>query len=275
MPFAWARQSYMICGFETRKDTSYRRNVFQKNPVETWPRHVTFQYTLSGEGAFEDDDGIHPMKPGSFFIMGVPSRHVYYLPEHSPSWTFAYMAILHPYIAEQLELAIAESTTMWTVECQQNLIQQAFNLIVAHHQRAFTDEIAEEQALFSWMFEFIRYSRQNSQSFKPAEQLLTDVRAQVLEALPQALDVPTLASLYAMSRSNFSHYFHRLTGISPAGYMREVRLQHAADLLKQSRHASIKHVAAQCGFPDVPTFAKLFRNRFHVTPGQFGRSHYP
>lgn len=271
MPFAWARRSYLISGFETRSEENYLRDVHKKNPKEAWARHVTFQYTLSGEGVLEDDSGTYPMKPGSFFIMGVPSPHRYYLPAHSSSWTFAYMAITHPYLTERLEQAIADSSSVWTVDCQSNLIQLAFRLISMHHQRAFADEMAEEQALFSWMLEFIRYSRQNSQSFEPAEQLLTEVRAQVLETLPLALDVPALASSRGMARSNFSHYFRRLTGISPGHYMREVRLQHAADLLRQSHHASIKNIAAQCGFPDVPAFAKLFRSRFHVTPGQFGR----
>lgn len=272
MPFAWARRSYLICGFETRRNESYLRNVHRKNPKESWERHVAFQYTLAGEGAIEDAEGAHVQKPGSFFLIGVPSPHIYYLPEHSESWTFAYMAITHPYVAERLEAAIAETSALWTVDCQQSLIQQAFNLIVAHHQRALLDEIAEEQALFSWMLEFIRYSRRNSHLFKPAEQLLTEVRAFVLDTLPRALDVPAVADAYAMSRTHFSHHFRRLTGISPGSYMREVRLQHAADLLRQSPNLSIKGVASACGFPDVPTFAKLFRSRFHVTPGQFGRS---
>jgi AraC-like DNA-binding protein len=261
----------MVSGFETRANEHYYRDVHEEKLTEPWEKHIVFQYTLSGEGCFENGSGVHAMKPGSFFLMVVPSPHRYYLPDHGAAWTFAYMAISHPYVVERLEEAIAESSTVWAVDCRRNLVQSAFRLISMHHQRTLADEIAEEQALFSWMLEFVRYSRQNSHSFKPAELLLTEVRSQVLEALPQALDVPTLAAARGMARSNFSHFFRRLTGVSPGYFMREVRLQHAADLLRQSHHASIKNIAAQCGFPDVPAFAKLFRSRFHVTPGQFGR----
>lgn len=269
MPFAWARRSHLICGFETRQNESYHRNVWKKNSKEPWERHVTFQYTLSGEGAFEDEDGVHPLKPGSFFLIGVPSHHSYFLPEHAESWSFAHMAIVHPYIAQRIEQTIAETSTLWTVDCQEILIQQAFNLITAHHQRTFSDEIAEEQALFSWMMEFLRYARRSSHLFKPAELLLTEVRAIVLAALPEALDVPAVAKIHGMSRSHFSHHFRRLTGISPGNYMREVRLQYAADLLRQYHHLTLKDVASQSGFPDVPAFAKIFRARFHTTPGRF------
>lgn len=261
----------MVSGFETRANEDYYRDVDEKILKEPWEKHIVFQYTLAGEGAFEDASGVHAMKPGSFFLMVVPSPHRYYLPKHSVSWTFAFMAITHPYVVERLDQAITESSTMWSVDSRRNLVQLAFRLISMHHQRTFADEIAEEQALISWALEFVRYSRQNSHSFKPAEQLLTEVRSQVIEALPQALDVPALAAAHGMARSNFSHFFRRLTGVSPGNFMREVRLQHAADLLRQSHHASIKNVAAQSGFPDVPAFSKLFRSRFHVTPGQFGR----
>jgi len=261
----------MVSGFETRTNEDYYRDVREEKLTPPWEKHIVFQYTLAGEGVFEDAVGAHAMKPGSFFLMVVPSAHRYHLPNRSASWTFAFMAITHPYVVERLDRVIAESSTMWTVDSRRNLVQLAFRLISMHHLRTFADEIAEEQALISWMLEFVRHSRQCSHFFKPAEHLLTEVRSQVLEALPQALDVPALAAAHGMERSNFSHFFRRLTGVSPGNFMREVRLQHAADLLRQSHHGLIENIAAQSGFPDVPAFSKLFRSRFHVTPGQFGR----
>ncbi len=274
MPFAWARRSYLICGLETRSDSSYRRDNSNKNPHDPWSRHIVFQYTLSGEGAYEDETGVYAQRPGSFFLTQVPSKFCYYLPEKSPSWTFAFMAITHPYVTERIAEIVEDSSALWTVDCQHALVQQAFSLIEAHHARTIPDEIAEEQAIFSWMLEFVRYSHRYSSQSVPSEKILTEVRSHVLAALPRALDVPEIASFYSMSRTHFSHYFRRITGISPGSYMREVRIQYAADLLRQSS-LSVKSVASQLGFPDVQTFSKLFRKRFHSTPGQFGRGHRP
>ena len=45
--------------------------------------YLIFQYTLEGEGRFEDASGTYVLRPRQAFVAVVPSRHRYYLPAGS------------------------------------------------------------------------------------------------------------------------------------------------------------------------------------------------
>jgi AraC family transcriptional regulator len=74
-----------------------------------------------------------------------------------------------------------------------------------------------------------------------------------------------------MSRSHFSHYFHAATGLTPAHFMTEVRVQEAARLLLSTR-APLKQIASEWGFANVNHFGKVFRRHLYTSPAAYRRS---
>lgn len=58
------------------------------------------------------------------------------------------------------------------------------------------------------------------------------------------------------------------TGLTPAAFIRSVRLEHAALLLREGA-ASIAAVAAAVGYADAGHFARRFRQAFGVTPSDY------
>jgi len=53
-----------------------------------------------------------------------------------------------------------------------------------------------------------------------------------------------------------------------SGYIRERRLEHAAQLLAGGRHA-ITDVAYQVGFADLSYFYRSFRKRYGISPKRY------
>jgi len=59
-----------------------------------------------------------------------------------------------------------------------------------------------------------------------------------------------------------------LTESSPSDYMKEYKLNHAIELLKNT-DMSISDIAYQSGFSDAGYFGKCFRKRYNMSPREF------
>jgi len=81
------------------------------------------------------------------------------------------------------------------------------------------------------------------------------------------LGLREMAAAIALSPSRFSHLFKAQTGVSPAQYLKSLRLEKARDLLGGS-HLSIKEVAAQVGL-EPNRFCRNFRGVYGVRPLQY------
>ena len=52
---------------------------------------VLWQYTISGCGMLESEEGTFPLQAGSAFLLTIPEKHRYFLPESSESWEFFHL----------------------------------------------------------------------------------------------------------------------------------------------------------------------------------------
>lgn len=70
------------------------------------------------------------------------------------------------------------------------------------------------------------------------------------------------------SRRHFTMLFRQACGCTFLEYLNDLRLMHAARLLKSGDH-SVTGVIFSCGFGDVSQFYRVFRQRYHLPPGQW------
>ncbi len=98
---------------------------------------------------------------------------------------------------------------------------------------------------------------------------------QLSHALEQMIDEPggrftleLLAESAGMSRSAFAQRFKAAFGRSPMDFLKELRLQRAAHLLRTTQRP-IKSIADQVGFDSRSHFSKSFSNFFDASPAEF------
>jgi transcriptional regulator GlxA family with amidase domain len=132
----------------------------------------------------------------------------------------------------------------------------------------FRDHFDAEMALFDFVLTFERWARQTANEDREAQRLVDEVRLHVLAGLPKAIDLCSLAAHFGMSRSHFSHLFRKQTGITPAHFATEVRIQRVEKLLLDT-HAPLKTIADNCGFANANHLCKVFRRLRHYTPNAF------
>lgn len=83
----------------------------------------------------------------------------------------------------------------------------------------------------------------------------------------ESFSIDSLATVMNMSRSNFYRKLKALTGLSPNDYLKNCRLNKAAQLLKEGYR--ITEVYEQTGFCSSSYFAKCFKAKFGVLPKDF------
>ncbi len=98
---------------------------------------------------------------------------------------------------------------------------------------------------------------------------LEQVRAAVENCLAdEDFTVEDLAEAVAQSRSNLHRRMRLLVDESPSAFIRRVRLERAAGLLRQ-REGTVSEVAYAVGFKSVSHFSQSFRKAYGVTPSAY------
>ena len=73
--------------------------------------------------------------------------------------------------------------------------------------------------------------------------------------------------LLGLSEAHFLRLFHRQVGITFQRYLRQVRMNRAAELLKNPA-ISIKGIASDCGYNDISNFYRDFKQVHAINPRQ-------
>ena len=84
-------------------------------------------------------------------------------------------------------------------------------------------------------------------------------------------DVVQLADALAVSKSSLYRKMKVATGLSPIEFIRNIRLKHGSQLLK-NRSISVAEVAYECGFSNPKYFATCFKDEFGVTPKEYQKT---
>ena len=83
--------------------------------------------------------------------------------------------------------------------------------------------------------------------------------------MSEPLTVPSLAACVDLSVSRFAHVFRRNTGMPPARFLHELRMEKARTLL-ESTTLRVQEVMTLIGCRDGSHFARHYRRRHGVSP---------
>jgi AraC-like DNA-binding protein len=84
----------------------------------------------------------------------------------------------------------------------------------------------------------------------------------------ESFNVMSLAGQVNMSEAQLNRKLNALIDQPPGKLIRSMRLQRAADLLKQNA-GNIAEICYQVGFSDQANFTRSFKKQFGVSPSQY------
>ena len=87
-----------------------------------------------------------------------------------------------------------------------------------------------------------------------------------------SFSVEQLAEKAHLNRTQLLRKLKGLTGLSPADFIKDLRLQKAADMIRQNTD-TITQIGYAVGFNDQSYFSKCFKKQFGTTPKEFSIEH--
>ena len=100
---------------------------------------------------------------------------------------------------------------------------------------------------------------------------LADIRRYMEEHLDEPLTISTLSRRACLSATTFKAGFRRLYGLPVHAWLRQRRMERAAELLRGSS-LSVLGVAQSVGYGSASQFTAAFRRQYGVTPAQYRKN---
>lgn len=97
--------------------------------------------------------------------------------------------------------------------------------------------------------------------------------AYIREHYAEPISVKMLADHCYMNYTYFSELFKKELGVNVTQYLTEIRMNHAAQLLRE-RSFLLEKVAQAVGYSNAKSFSQAFRNYFGVSPKKYGGMHH-
>lgn len=231
-------------------------------------------YLVEGEGTFESATMTATrIKGGDLFLLFPGEWHTYCpLPSsHWKSYWIGYKGrnmddrvkagFLTPekpiyHVGFSAEIVRLYETALKTAQSEPAYVQPILAGIVNH--------------LVGLMYSLER-NRQLSQKPSHIDEI-NQARLRIRQSLEQDLSIQRIAKDLGMSYCSFRKFFKEYTGISPALYQQDLRLQRAKELLTTTS-MSIKSIAYQLQFESPDYFSSKFKNKTGMKPSDFRSMH--
>lgn len=101
---------------------------------------------------------------------------------------------------------------------------------------------------------------------------INDVYDYIENNIGKDISLEDLAFVSNFSKYHFSRIFEAMVGETPFEFIKRVRLEKAATLLRMNPGTTVTEIALNCGFNDLAVFSRNFRDYFGKSPTKWRNS---
>jgi AraC-like DNA-binding protein len=243
-------------------------------------RFAVLQYTLGGEGRLCWEGLEYRLLPGDLMVVAIPHDHRYEFLEGEP-WRFVYVCLTG---SESMRAVDAARTAGPVIRLEHSsrlveLMCDAVRLAKAMVDGASAGRADPDRDNLSFRYSALAYgigmellAVAKIRRAEAHEVETTRSAQRLMRAWSGGkIGVADVAAELGMSRSHLTRLFTATAGVSPRAFLEQVRIERAVDLL-YTTSASIKQIAAECGFSDPGYFSKAFARCTGEAPRAFRRN---
>ena len=137
-------------------------------------------------------------------------------------------------------------------------------------QRRRLEEVAMTLDELRQRYEDARAGKQQELSTREKDFLTRTMNIIAEQIETNSVNVDALAQQMAMSTTQFRHHLKDITGETPQGYITNIRMQKARQLLdNNSSQTTILDIALSCGYEDQGAFTRAFKRFYGITPSEY------
>lgn len=248
-------------GYDFVKSPSYRHDSQKRGDR---PRCI-WQYTLSGSGMIDTDNGAMAIHAGQAMLLTLPASHCYYLPSGSTHWEFIF-----------LMMEGAEAYRVFRIldsrfGCVVDLPPNTRTLHCFHEMRSLRNQklMREPYSVAEYTARFLFTLCKDLEGTNSAN-AAPEVFHKIYELLQtdEHVTVDDMVEISGYSRIYFEQLFKKHHGVTPHRFLHNLYMNKAVRLLDDT-NLTIKEVAFSCGYSDPAYFCRVFGKEFHCTPNTY------
>lgn len=154
-------------------------------------------------------------------------------------------------------------------------VEQMWDMLrTKRHSRQARMEAAmlDSRKIFLFIHDFLEHEIAEEGGRKTASEEAVHYLMRFMETdYRDNITLNTLSQLVHLNTSYLIRLFHRVTGMSPLGYLQELRMSAAKSLLLMTT-MSIQEVADAVGYQSIHYFSRLFKQKYGQSPTQWRKS---
>ena len=262
---AWARTNEHLLwvdgsGHETiTRDEGYYYDCRKRTDA-----HIGLQLTLSGEGFYERDGKVTPLRQGMAFFDRLPGDFRYGYPSGARApYEFVWID-LNGEMALSLWQQVQRHTGPVLDLGADNPLAPA--MLSLAHQHAFLmphDRYQVSARVYDLIMLICSVLSRSRLTTSPlVQRALTAIHEQGLQL---RCSVSSLASTLRCSREHLARVFAEATGVSPGEYLLQHRLRRVQEELRTTSDG-LETIARRCGFSGANYLCRVFRENIGITP---------
>lgn len=224
--------------------TRYRWDNLQRGNVP----FVIIQRTFEGEGLFEYEGVSRPVPRDHAFIAIIPEPSIYCFPKTATDpWNFAWVNFYGSFGVALCREFQKTFGPVLPLPGRSTAGAMFLKLVGMAQSRDFLDPHETSAACYGFLMEWARHlTHPLERESDPVETAI----ALCTSRFREPLGVKELAAAAGLTREHFSRIFAERTGLSPARYLRHLRVDAAREMLRR-QESPLKEIALRCGFPSV------------------------
>lgn len=227
-------------------------------------------YITEGSGSFESSGfGKTAIKPGTMFLLFPDEWHTY-CPDKQVGWTQYWIGFKGINMDERVRQAFfSKENPVFEVGLTEELVNIFMKAIEttekenAHFQQMLA-------GIVNYMLGLIYTLNENNRLGKNRHWVDQINRARILmhENIESEMTVQEIAQAVGAGYSSFRKNFKKYTGLSPASYFQDLKLQRAKDMLCMTT-LTVKEIGYRLNFESPDYFSTQFKKKTGKRPSDF------
>lgn len=259
--------AHIIISSEVR--TSYDTYHFYGKTRNRTTHIALFQYTLDGEGCFENKKGSHRLKKGTGFFCDVldPETAYYYPKDRTLPWRFLYIFFDGSFALSMLKDINSRYGHVFQLPENKGIIQKIIGFS-GKSERQIMITPSQSLSLLTELINALLKSKEENIKSPSGNTLIERFQQEIELHINENINVSQIAAHLDISREHISRVFREEMRTTPHEFLQNYKMRLACHLLKESS-SSIKEVSHQLGFDQPGHFTRTFKRAIGLSPRDF------
>jgi len=225
-------------------------------------------YVVSGKGIFRTKNTVHHLTAGQAFLI-TPDQVTYYEADKDAPWEYIWIGFDGTDVPQMMKkVGFTEKDPIYRGEPDGRLEGLMTKIV-----DVFTNDQNDKFNILALYYSILAFLQSGTVARKHGEKGYVEKALDYIHHnYMYRIRIEDIARYVGLDRTYLFKLFVKNVGTAPQEYLIRYRLEHAANLLKETK-LSTSQIACSCGFRDSPSFCKHFKARYKISPLAYRKKH--